>query len=161
MHTYTFKNAELTERRKCPISMMNNRYEHKQDSYVSWKMVVDMRKVLLSEDKEQKLQQTSFQTQCQFELKTMREQASEKEERRRGLDMISGCAATRMMVINVVFPGVPSADLHLSPWWDASQPSQPCKYNKPVLLFTVRSITTKQRLQLWHIGWMCLLGTNM
>lgn len=63
-----------------------------------------------------------------------------------GFDMISGCAATRMTMINVAFPGVSSAGLHLSPWWDASQPSQPCKYNRTVLLLSVRSITTKQRL---------------
>lgn len=78
-----------------------------------------------------------------------------------GLDMISGCAATRMTMINAAFPGIPSAGLHLSPWWDAFHSSQPCKYNRPLLLFSVRSITTKQRLQLWQIGWMCLLGTNM
>lgn len=93
-----------------------------------------------------------------LELKNKKQKWSVRGGR---LDMISGCAATRMTMINVAFPGAPSASLHLSPWWDASQPSQPCKYNKPVLVLSGRSITTKQRLQLWQSGWMCLLGTIM
>lgn len=39
-------------------------------------------------------------------------------------------------------------------------PSQPCKYNKPVALSAVRSITTKQELWVWGARWMCLPGPN-
>lgn len=105
---------------------------------------------VLTEEEKQNLLQMALQTGCQFELKTAggKKQKTKMEREGRRLDMISGCAATRMTMINVAFPGAPSAGLHLSPWWDASQPSQPCKYNKPVLVLSGRSITTKQRLQL-------------
>lgn len=79
-------------------------------------------------------------------MKTMKKESG-KGVTEGGLDMNSGCVATRMTMTNVAFPGVPSAGLHLSPWRDIAWPSQPCKYNKPVVLFPVRSITTKQRLQ--------------
>lgn len=103
---------------------------------------------VLTEEEKQNLLQMALQTGCQFELKTAGGKKQKWSVRGGRLDMISGCAATRMTMINVAFPGAPSGGLHLSPWWDVSQPSQPCKYNKPVLVLSGRSITTKQRLQL-------------
>lgn len=90
---------------------------------------------------------------------TKNNKKGEKAEREFGHDQ--WMCGKRMTMINVAFPGVPSVGLQLSPWRDAAQPSQPCKYHKPVVLLFVRSITTKRRLQLWQIGWMCLLGTNV
>lgn len=85
----------------------------------------------------------SFQGKSHFELRTMRKQG---ENGGQGVGVIGGCVETRMMMINVAFPGVPSAGLHLSPGSAPLSPSEPCKYNKPVALWCVRSISTKQEL---------------